>query len=154
MENAQFPVSEVKSKFLLLARAQMWARSDMLELGWVVFTSVHIHCIIHLSARVRLESGWFILIKLAMHLSCRIISEFIASSYFAFVSCIKSRQSILETFEYLSSCDINICHIFTLLNSYRRLTLIFVTFSPRIYSLRGYVTQFWENFVSLKNQAT
>ena len=33
MENAQFPVSEVKSKFLLLARAQMWARSDMLELG-------------------------------------------------------------------------------------------------------------------------
>ena len=67
------------------------------------------------------------------------MSNFIASTYFAFASCIKSRQSILETFEYLSPCDINMCHIFTLLNSYRHTTLICVTFSPRatlrIYSL-------------------
>ena len=75
------------------------------------------------------------------------------STYFAFVSCIKRRQLILEAFEYLSPCDINMCHIFTLLNSYRRLTLICVTFSPRatlaIYSLHCYVTQFWESFASI-----
>ena len=71
---------------------------------------------------------WTYLI-LCIFVHCRIIPNFIASTYFAFASCIKSRQSILETFEYLSPCDINMCHIFTLLNSYRHTTLICVTFS-------------------------
>ena len=55
-------------------------------------------------------------------------------------SCTKSRQFILSPFEYLSSLDINMRQIFTLLNSCRLLTLICVTILPRapltIYLLR------------------
>ena len=168
MWNAQFPLSKVKSEFLFLEHGK--CRPDLIwQLSYLEYTLLETFCIskpfrslpifwlaIQFWKQPSNLKEWYDIVSWIIWMwkySPQCLCENVNKSFdFAWeASCTKNGQFISSPFEYLSSRDINMRQIFTLLNSCRLLTLICVTILPRapltIYLLRWNVSHVtWHTF--------